>query len=109
MSEELTMYEIVAAGLVNPELRGPYVDQEGRMMLDRRYTETAMQRYGLSPRTADFSLIGPEQVAVPEELKAVAEAVIKARRAAAVRAIQPSVFFDGWNDDESDGSGGFAH
>ncbi|HSH56132.1 MAG TPA: hypothetical protein VK983_04915 [Candidatus Limnocylindrales bacterium] len=67
-SEQINMNEVIAAELKNPDLEGQYVDATGQAMLDRRYTVEAIGRMGLSPRTADLNLIGPERVAIPKEL-----------------------------------------
>ena len=65
--EEYDGDKIVTEGLDDPNIQGVYF-VDGQPILDRRYTTEAIARLGLSARTADLNIIGPDKIPVPEEL-----------------------------------------
>ena len=78
-TEKFDINEIVKASMGDPNIEGLYRDADGRLVLDRRYTAEAIGQLGLSPRTADLGLIGPDRLLVPEELQSLAEAQFQSR------------------------------
>lgn len=67
-SEQFDVNETIRSELNNPDIEGVYRDRDGRLILDRRHTLDAIARLGLSPRTADLNLIGPDRVPIPEDI-----------------------------------------
>jgi len=85
IQEQFNIYEAVKAGLMNFDLEGPYCTGDGELMFDRRYTTESLARYGLSPRTADFNIDGPEVVPIPECLQTAAGLLMRSRRGENIR------------------------